>query len=81
MKWKKAKARKRDGMTFTVISESVNGIYIEITQDKFESVYRVSAYEIRKDGTCGYPLTSLAYADLAKAKKRFSALKHKAKEG
>lgn len=66
-------------MTFTIKSESVNGVYIEITQEKNESVFTVSAYEIQENGTCGFPFTSLVYADLAKAKNRFNTIKHKAR--
>lgn len=62
-------------MTFTIKSESINGVYIEITQEKNDKAFTVSAYEIRENGTCGYPFTSLVYADLEKAKKRFNAIK------
>ena len=68
-------------MTFTIKSETINGIHIAIEQEKYSVCYRVSAYIEQKSGLCGYPITSLIYTDIKSAKRRYSNLKRKAVRG
>ena len=49
-----------------------------MSQEKYSSCYRVEAYRMYKDGTCGYPLKDNPYIEEKKAKRRFNDLKKKA---
>ena len=61
-------------MTVTIESQKINGYYITIEIAKYATGFQVSAYPIQSEGICGYAITSLCYADLKKAKRRFSTL-------
>ena len=66
-------------MTVTIKSETINGYYIEITQEKFSSAYDVSASE--EIDSLWYTVNENTYATIEAAKKRYSYLKSQAKKG
>ena len=68
-------------MTFTIKSETINGVYIAIEQEKFSKGYTVSAFPELEKGFVGYPITSIVYPDIEKAKARYRTLKRKAMKG
>lgn len=61
-------------MTLTIKQEHIGNHYIEISQDKFSSSYKVTLAHTY-DGDLYRTDKESTYATLEKAKKRFSALK------
>lgn len=66
-------------MTISFREEIVNGYVISIEQDKFSVTYRVIACPMKNEYMAGYPETSIVYATMAEANKRFNYLKRKIK--
>jgi len=61
-------------MTFTYKSKTVNNYYIEMYQEKFESVYHVAVYPVidSNNSLCGYPVSNLVYKTEKQAFNRFN---------
>lgn len=66
-------------MTYVFQSKEVNGHYIELVQEKFESSYKVKDYPMQGEGLCGYPDSQRYYDTLEKAQRRFNSLVRKYK--
>ena len=66
-------------MTVVIEQKEVNGYSIAIEIHKFAKCFYVSAYPIIGEGMSGYPITSLPYSTMEKAKRRFNTLCNKAK--
>lgn len=63
-------------MTVTIKSAHIGNYYIEISQDKYENAYKVTADE--KRGGQFYPVNENTYPDIKKANARFNYLVRKA---
>ena len=61
-------------MTVTIEQTHINGFYITIEIAKYAKCYTVSVYPMISESMCGYPITSLNYMDLKKAKRRYNTL-------
>ena len=60
-------------MTITIESTSVNNKYIEISQEKYSTLYTVSESTIYSSGLCGCT-EGRSYSTLAQAKRRYNKL-------
>ena len=64
-------------MTVTIKQAKGNGYYVEISQDKYNSGYKVASYPLYDDDICGYALTTNYYGDIKSANKQFNRLKRR----
>lgn len=64
-------------MTTVIKTETVNGHYIEINQDKYSTAYRVIYGKDYGNGYASCPYDERYYGDLPKANRRFRDLKRK----
>lgn len=63
-------------MTYTIKTERIGNHVIEISQDKFETSYKVSLIRMF-DENLGRTESRIAYTDIKKAKARYNSLKSK----
>jgi len=70
-------------MTITIKSERIgtdtNRYFVEIYQNKFETVWHVGAYISHNNGATYRTITDLTYTNIESAKIRYSYFKRKAK--
>lgn len=66
-------------MTIGLREEIVDGYVVSIEQDKYSTTFRVEACRMINENMAGFPETSIVYATMKEANRRFNYLKRKIK--